>query len=353
MVPPLLLADQHRHQRHDRDRNHEAQHDGGELVERVVVLRAEDHVGDVRDVVREEQQAPTPADPATEHEHRQAGQRHGDHHPEIEVEDRRGNAESVAAHQPRQSQAAEDVERIAADHVADRDVALAAHGRHDRRGDLRHGRAGRDDGEADDEVAHAECTRERHRGVHQPVRADDEQCEPDEDEQQLNGPVTIPATGPACLPLELAAGLGGLRARLPDEEHDVAGQQRQQQRRLPAPEPAIDRHHREQHRGTDHDRHLLADDLRMDDQRRDQRAEAEDEQHVEDVAADDIADGDVGAAIQHGTDGHRDFGRAGAECDDREPDHERRDAERQRELRGAAHEGLGAGHEGCKAQQEK
>ena len=50
----------------------------------------------------------------------------------------------------------------------------------------------------------------------------------------------------------------------------------------------------EQQRGADHDRHLLTDELHVDDQRHDEGAEAEDEQDVEDIAADYVADRDVG-----------------------------------------------------------
>jgi len=65
---------------------------------------------------------------------------------------------------------------------------------------------------------------------------------------------------------------------------------------FPAAQLAVEHHHDQHHRRADHDRHFLADDLRMHHQRRNQGADAEDEQHVEDVAAHHVADGDVGTA---------------------------------------------------------
>ena len=89
-----------------------------------------------------------------------------------------------------------------------------------------------------------------------------------------------------------------LAPRLHDQERRVGDDQREQQRAVEAADAAVEASAPEQQRGADHDRHLLPDELRVDDQRRDQRRHAEDEQHVEDVAADDVADGDVGLAGQ-------------------------------------------------------
>jgi hypothetical protein len=60
------------------------------------------------------------------------------------------------------------------------------------------------------------------------------------------------------------------------------------------------------------------------------------------AAAHHIVDGNVGLALEHGTNTHRDLGRAGAEGDDGESHNERADAERQRQLGRAAHEYAGA-----------
>ena len=151
----------------------------------------------------------------------------------------------------------------------------------------------------------------------------------------------------------LVTDLLGLGARLAHQEDDVGDQQHEQQRGLHAAQLAVDDHHRQDHRGADHDRHLLADDLRVHDQRRDHGADAEDEQHVEDVAAHDVADCDVGAAAQRGADGHGHLRRTGAHRDDREADDQRRDAERQRDLRGAAHQRLGSEHQRAEAEDEE
>ena len=79
----------------------------------------------------------------------------------------------------------------------------------------------------------------------------------------------------------------------------------------------------QQQRGTQHDRHLLPDQLDVDHQRRDDGRQAQDEQHVEDVAAHHVADGDVGLAVQHRTHRHRQLGRAGAEGHDGQAHHQR------------------------------
>ena len=61
--------------------------------------------------------------------------------------------------------------------------------------------------------------------------------------------------------------------------------------------------------------------------------QAEDEQHVEDVAADDVAHRHVGAAVERRSDRDGHLRRTGSHRDDGQPDHQRRDAERKRQAR--------------------
>jgi hypothetical protein len=250
----------------------------------------------------------------------------------------------VARHQPRQTQAAQDVEGVAADHVAHRDVAFALDGGGDAGGHLGHAGAGGHDGQADDEVAHAQGLGETDRGPHQVVRAEHQRHQADGDQTDLYHPVTVPGAGLRRLDGlgELVLGGLGLAARLHDQEHGVGHEQREQRATVQERQLAVQREGQQQQARTQHDRHLLPDQLDVDHQRRDQGADAQDEQHIEDVAAHHVADGDVGLAVEHGTDAHRDLGRAGAEGDDGQSHDERADAEGQSQLGRAAHEHVGA-----------
>jgi hypothetical protein len=86
-------------------------------------------------------------------------------------------------------------------------------------------------------------------------------------------------------------------------------------------------------------------DLRVDAQRNHQCGDPEDEQDIENVAADHVADGDVGLTRENGGDRHRGFRGACAKRHYRKTHHQRRYPERQCELGGPSHQSLGTQHE--------
>ena len=167
-------------------------------MERVVLLRGQDHVGHVGHVVSEEDAAFPARNLAAGDEDRQAGQRHGEHDPDVESQKRRRHHQAHAArHQPGQAQAAQDVEGAAADDVADSDIAFTFDRGRDARGHLGHAGACRDDGQADHQIAHAHGLSKIDRGLHQVVRADHQRGQSGGDQADLHRPGGGPRA-PAC-----------------------------------------------------------------------------------------------------------------------------------------------------------
>ena len=76
-----------------------------------------------------------------------------------------------------------------------------------------------------------------------------------------------------------------------------------------------------------------------------QRRQTKDEQHVSNVAADHVADGQVALAIQRGLHADGSLWRAGAEGHHGEADNQRRNAKLGGQLAGAAHQYFCAGHQ--------
>jgi hypothetical protein len=81
--------------------------------------------------------------------------------------------------------------------------------------------------------------------------------------------------------------------------------------------------------------------------RQDQRAEAEDEEDVDQVGADDVADGQTRAPLADGVDADGQLGQARPECDDGEADDDRSDAEVGSERGAAANEHVSPDEEPC------
>jgi hypothetical protein len=79
---------------------------------------------------------------------------------------------------------------------------------------------------------------------------------------------------------------------------------------------------------------------------RDQRRQAEDEQDVEDVAADHVAERDVDLAAPRRCTDTASSGALVPKATTVRPDHQRRDAEGQRQFRSAAHQQFGADDQG-------
>ncbi len=145
---------------------------------------------------------------------------------------------------------------------------------------------------------------------------------------------------------ELIVGFRGLFATTADDQEQRVGHNRgEQQCAVDAAEFAVPGQAEGHQAGADHDRHVEADQLARHHQRRNQRRHAEDQQHVGDVAADHVANGDIAAAIERSLHADRRFRCAGAEGDHGQADDQRRNAELRGEPGCAAYQYLRAGNE--------
>jgi len=129
-------------------------------------------------------------------------------------------------------------------------------------------------------------------------------------------------------PLEGLPHLRGLRRREAVHEAEVEEEEHEEDHALGQTELAVAHEREEEERQHEHDRDLAFDDPRCDIHRTDQRGQAHDEADVREVRSHHVAHGEVGVAVERGDEGHDQLGRRGAEGDDREPYHDRRDAER-------------------------
>ena len=93
----------------------------------------------------------------------------------------------------------------------------------------------------------------------------------------------------------------GFTPALSDQEHRVGDHAREEQRAIEASDRPSSPHRRASTETADHHRHVEPHQLLGDDQGNDHRGDPEDEEHVEDVAADHVAEGDVGLARRRPT----------------------------------------------------
>ena len=193
-------------------------------------------------------------------EDRQTRQRHGHHDRQVERDDRRRHSEARVADETGDAEYTENVEKIAADDVADCDVALTAQGRHQRRRHLGQTRAGGNDGEADNGFTEAERLCERDRGRNEPARTEHEKSQAERDESDLHRERDRSRIGrPRALPRTNGIlGPGGA-----DTGNDEDDQSRQREQALERAEEAVEREEPEAERHADHQRHVAAHERRM------------------------------------------------------------------------------------------
>ena len=135
-----------------------------------------------------------------------------------------------------------------------------------------------------------------------------------DDQQQIDdgvpGPVRLAiAVFPGVLLLHFLVFL----AALADEKHSVGNDASEQQQAFQPADLAVEAEQVDQQGDADHDRHVEPHQLLRDHQRDDGRREAQDEEDVEDVAADDVAQGDVSLAGKGRLHADGQLRRAGAE----------------------------------------
>ena len=128
-------------------------------------------------------------------------------------------------------------------------------------------------------------------------------------------------------------------AHLPNDVDHRADQQGQTG--LPS-EPATGGHAPHRHRHTKQQWHIAAYQPALNSQRHHQGAEPKHNQHVENVAANDVANGDIIAALNRRDQAHEQLWGAGAERHHREPDHDLGNAKQQGHGRGPTHKQFAA-----------
>jgi hypothetical protein len=367
IAPGVLAAPMHRHAHEDesasvayqggRDgqdghRRDEPDDRGAQLRCQSVFGRVQDQVAGVGDVVAHEHGCLPPGDGVAGEKHRQRGDRDRDHHRDVEAQGSLADRDPVRRDEPTEPEHGQQVEDAAADHVAHRDVAFAPDGGQHRGRDLRQRGAGRDDGQADDQLADPECGRGGHRRLDQPSCAHHEQTQPDQHQRHVHHrPDPVDRHG-ECL-VVLLDHRRGLPPALADQPHRVGDDAGEQHRPVDASDATIERQQQHDDRHPDQQRHVEPDQLLGDHKRCDQRGQPEDEQHVEDVAADHVAQRHLGLPRVGGADRHRHLRRRGPERDHRETDHQRRDPRRDRQPRRATHQQLRPTHQQCPTQHEQ
>ena len=115
---------------------------------------------------------------------------------------------------------------------------------------------------------------------------------------------------------------------------------------------AIEGHHDRRRRREQHHGDLAGDHHTGDEDGAHQRRASDDHADVGHVRAEDVAEGDVAAALERRDQVHRELRRAGACGDDGEADHEGRYAEGARHSDRPAHDRLPTYHEECQAEDQ-
>ena len=123
---------------------------------------------------------------------------------------------------------------------------------------------------------------------------------------------------------------------LPDRERDITKQQEKQHQPVGKPERTVKAETEQQHRHRDHERHFLADQLPVHEQRRNDGRNAQYEQYVQDVAADHVAQRQIDLTGRDRLQADGQLRRAGAERHHGKTDDKRRYAKGLGQPRGTA-----------------
>ena len=215
--------------------------------------------------------------------------------------------------------------------------------RGDRGRDLGQRGAGGDDGQADHEVAHAQSPwRRRPPAVTSQSEPSTSAASPATMSTSCTGRRLSQAPGVLDGSSSASAPAATSRPRARDcttRKHRVGQQQREQQRAVEHADAAVLHQHQQQQRGADHDRHLLADRAaRVTTSGTMSALRPRMKSTLKMLLPTTLPIAMSVWPLEHRTDRDRHLGRAGAEGDHGQADHERRDAEGQREPGGAAHQ---------------
>src|SRR5690606_20813644 len=195
-----------------------------------------------------------------------------DHHREVERQRGWRNRDGLRRNQRGQTQYAEQIENVAADDVADRDVAFTANGRQNRGGQLGQRSADRDHGQADHQLRQPQRTGQRYRAFDEEVRAHHQQHQPADHQGGVDqAGIWLGGLVQAELLGEFVVGRRGIfPAAADDQEQRVGDDGGEQQDAIQAAERAVQRQSIGRQAGANHDRHIQANQLTRNDQWSDQ-----------------------------------------------------------------------------------
>ena len=225
----------------------------------------------------------------------------------------------------------QNVEDVGTDNVADGNVGVALPGGGDGGEQLGQGSTQSDHGQADETLGHAED------GSQLGGSADGHICAPDDQSQTDQG-------GQQHLPnghvLDLVAFLIGVQG-FPDHVADISGEQGDQHQTVDAGDGAVPAQQQENGGNGDHEGDVDLQGGLAHGDGDNGGSQTQNDQDIQNVGADDVADGDVGAAAHGGGDGDSSLGGAGAHGHDGQADDDLGDAELGGDAGGTVNEPVG------------
>jgi len=211
---------------------------------------------------------------------------------------------------------AEGVKEAGADEVAGGDAVVFLEDGGERDDEFGHGGCGGDDGECDDPVGDASGVGEVGGGLYEEVATGADEGEPGEEQRQVGG-----SRGSA------GQFIGEDGVAFVEEQEEVGEECCCEDESFEAGEVLTEEHEVEGSGAEEQEEAVAVDEAFSGGYCSDEGTAAEDEADVEDVRADDVADGDVLVALEGGADGGGEFWGGGAKGDDGESDDEFGDAE--------------------------
>ena len=263
------------------------------------------------------------------------GDRGGQHHRDVEGHRGTGHRDAPGGDQRRQAEHHPDVEDVAAHHVAHGQVALTAAHRDDGGRQLGQRCPDGHHGQPDHQAADPQRRGDAHRPLDEQGRAGDQQGDPQHHEQHgpgdrgrgrlLLGPDVLGTAGAAAgsaVPGRRRRGDGGTAAADHDGQHRVQHHGGEEDHSVHRADPPVEGHEQQPDRQHDHPGEVEAHQPLLHREGNDEGGEPEDEQDVDDVAADHVPDGQARLVAQHGADGDGELRRRRGGRDHGEPDHE-------------------------------
>ena len=193
--------------------------------------------------------------------------------------------------------------------------------------------AERNDGETDERFAHAERGGDRFRAVNNELSAADDGCGAEDDEDHALQPGER---------LFLFGFLCAVQKRVSDEHEHIGREEYQKEDGIRAVESSVDQHNEERGGCGERDGHVPFQNIHIRDNGENGRGNTDYDQKVEDIRADDVAEGNVVGAAETCGNADGGCGKAGADRNDRETDDQRGDLQLGGDGRRAVNENIRA-----------